>query len=710
MRATATRIAVLAPFFFSGCNSESAAPSVEPSAQAAGRAAAAPPPTERAKAVPAGRTVYDFFANRVAAHQYRDGALEIDCGTPGFHKYTLGGMRTGWSAPRMDDGKKVSFVLGVGASLQVPLDGDAGGPGLKDVRLRATLRPIPARQRVSVFVNEQPLGNVDLVPGWQTIDLPIGAQMRKGENALRFYFRGAGESPAGRSAAAFERIVIAPGSATPGWRSSYYLQIPENTALRVGPGFQVRAASGAGTARPVAGDLGDLQGEAARLDFLSNTAEVLEARLEAPEPAAPPAERGKARHVLIWMIDTLRPDHVGCYNPKTRVKTPSLDAFAKKGVLFRNATVQGNWSLTSHASLLSGVYPSVHRGYSERTRIRDEIDMAAEIFGRSGFTSATFLSNGYVSEGWGFGQGWGHYRNFIRESRPSDAKALWTETLAWLKKRRPADERLFLYLGTIDPHVIYNPPADYLAMYDADPYAGIVKPNMTGLLLGKIKAGKTVLKDRDKRRLEALYDGEITYNDFWFGRMQQDLEALGMLKDTVIVVVSDHGDEFYEHGSVGHGHSVFEELVATPLLMAGPGLAAGREVGPDVETIDVLPTLLELAGVPAPAAVQGESLLALVDDPASQPPRPAFSTHGGTLRGMKLGRYKLISSGPEQTRLYDLREDPREQRDIALEQPIAARHARDVFGIHVAHEERWRKARWGVASNLRPAFATDVGF
>jgi arylsulfatase A-like enzyme len=318
------------------------------------------------------------------------------------------------------------------------------------------------------------------------------------------------------------------------------------------------------------------------------------------------------------------------------------------------------------------------------------------------------LSNGYVSDSWGFGQGWSHYRNFIRESRPSDAKALWTESLAWLKKRK-ADERLFVYLATIDPHVIYNPPAEYLAMYDADSYAGIVKPTMTGLLLGKIKAGKAILNDRDKRRLEALYDGEITYNDVWFGKMQQDLAALGMLDDSVIVVVSDHGDEFYEHGSVGHGHTVFQELVSTPLLFGGRGLPGGRIVEVDVEALDVLPTLLDLAGLPASPAVQGESLLPLMDQDGPQAARPAFSTHAGTLRGMKIGRYKLISSGAEQTRLYDLETDPTEQRDVSAEQPIAARHARDVFGLHVAHEERWSKSRWGVASNLRPEFSADHG-
>jgi len=704
MLASRARPAWLSSILVVGCGSGGVPSGGETAAQAAPAG-----PAARAQTPPEGRTVFDFAVNRVSAHVFRDGELEIDCGSPTFLKYALGGWRTGWVMSQRDEGRRVAFVAGVAASIQVPLDGDPGGPGLADVRLRATLRPVPARQRVSVFVNEQLISNVDLVSGWQTLDLPIGAHVRAGENALRFYFRGAADSVAGRSAAAFERISIVPASGRPGWRFSYYLQIPEGVALWTAPGFRVQGAKAEEAARPVEGGVvAALSGEAVRLDFLTDRAEPIEARLVAAAPARAAPARSPVKHVFIWMIDTLRPDRVGCYNPKTRVKTPSLDAFAGRGVLFKNATVQGNWSLTSHASLLSGVYPAVHKGYTERTRIRDEIDMAGEIFSRGGFTTATFLSNGYVSDSWGFGQGWRHYRNFIRESRPSDAKALWSESLAWLKKRKP-EERLFVYFGTIDPHVIYNPPAEYLAMYDADSYSGIVKPTMTGLLLGKIKTGKATLNDRDKRRLEALYDGEITFSDFWFGRMQQDLAALGMLDDSVIVVVSDHGDEFYEHGSVGHGHSVFEELVATPLLMAGRGLPSGRQVGVDVEALDVLPTVMELAGLPASPAIQGESLLPLVDQDGPQAARPAFSDHGGTLRGMKIGRYKLISSGPEQTRLYDLREDPREQRDVSSEQPLAARHARDVFGLHMANEERWSKSRWGVPSNLRPDFASDAG-
>jgi choline-sulfatase len=699
MAVTRTRTTILVLVVL-GCRSRVGSPTGEPSAEAAPAAAAAPRPAPR------GRTVYDFSANRVSAHVFRDGELLIDCGTPAFMKYALGGWRSGWATGRHDDGRSVAFTLGVAASVQVPVDGDAGGPGVGDVRLRATLRPVPARQRVSVFVNDKPAGNVDLVPGWQDLDLPV--TLRAGENSVRFYFRAAGDSPAGRSAAAFEKISIAPRSPKPGWRASFYVQVPTGVTLWTAPGFRVQAARGREAARPL-GDVGTLAGEAARLDFLSDGTHPLQAHLVAPGPAAVAPPRPPARRIFVWMIDTLRPDHVGCYNPKTPVRTPSLDAFAKKGVRFEHATAQGNWSLPSHASLLSGVYPSVHGAYTEQTRVPDSIELAGEIFGKQGFTTATFLSNGYVSDRWGFAQGWDHYRNFVRESRPSDAKALWTEALAWIRQRK-LDERLFVYLGTIDPHVIYNPPADYLAMYDAGPYTGMVKPAMTAILLGRIKTGKATLSDRDKRRLESLYDGEITYNDYWFGRMQEDLGALHMLDDAVIVVVSDHGDEFYDHGSVGHGHTVYQELVASPLLLAGCGLPAGREVEADVETLDVLPTLLDLAGLPAAPTVQGESLLPLVDEPGPQAARPAFSTHGGVLRGMKIGRYKMVTSGPEQTRLFDLFTDPGEQRDVSYEQPLALRHARDVFSLHVGYETRWKKSRWGVASNLRPEFATDVGF
>ncbi|MEK6606823.1 MAG: sulfatase [Myxococcota bacterium] len=685
-----------------------------PAAPGAPAALPSPPPPPPELAGPQ-RTVYDFDANRPASIAYASGSLTIDCGGIDFLKFVHGGFHANWYVRRVDGDKRVAYVAGVGASIRFPLDADEGGPGVEGAVLRATLRPLAPKQRVSVFLNEKPVDTLDLADGWQTIGMPLApAAPRAGENKLRFQFRAAGAAPAGRSAAAFERIEILPSAPSAGDRRSYFLWIPPSTKLAVGGAVRVRAAlDGAPSADLVAAggrvaDLAPLAGQFARLDFLGDAAG---ARIVAPEPAATPASAKPkvARHVFIWLIDTLRPDHVASYNPATTVKTPNLDAFAARGTRFHSATVQGNWSMPSHASILTGTYPSVHRGYDEKSRVSREMDFVGEVFQRHGFTTATFLSNGYVSDKWGFGQGWDHYKNFVRDAEPSDAKWLWTHAMKWLSSRKPAEERLFVYLGTIDPHVIYNPPKEYLAMYHPEPYGGSIRPNMTGILLGKIKAGAVTLGEADKRYLHALYQGEITYNDFWFGKMQEDLQSIGALDDSVIVVVSDHGDEFYEHGSVGHGHSVYQELVATPLIMAGAGVPAGRVVYADVETLDILPSLLDATGLPSDAApaAQGDSLLALARDDGPHAARPAFSTHGGTLFGMKLAHLKLVTSGPERAQLFDLTSDPTEQKDVLAARPIAARAAIHAFALHYPFEEKWKKRAWGVSSNLTAAFGKD---
>lgn len=655
------------------------------------------------------RTVYDFAANDPAAVHYRNGALFVRCGTLDFLKYSFGGFHANWYVLRKWDDRPVAFVAGTGASIRVPLDADVGGPGLQNLELIAGLRPVVAKQRVSVFFNEKPAGTVDLPEtGFQALRLPLSGA-HAGENKLRFQFRAAGNAPPGRSAAAFDLIQIAPAAPPPpDPRVSYYLWIPPGTKLVADGDPTVRAAVDGAPAREIlrqgesVADLAPIAGRFARLDFLGGPRDM---RVVAPgEEPAPP--KLAAKNVVIWMIDTLRPDHVGAYEPGTPVKTPNLDDFARRGVLFRNATVQGNWSLTSHASILTGVYPARHRGYDEKDRLAESLEFAGEILRKHGFFSATFLSNGYVSEKWGFNQGWDYYTNFVRDAKPSHAEWLWTHARDWLGKRKAGDRRTFLYLATIDPHVIYNPPKPYVAMYHPEPYAGIVKPVMTGLLLGKIKAGAKTLGERDKRFLHALYMGEITYNDEWFGRMRKDLAALG-LSDSVIAVVSDHGDEFYEHGSVGHGHSVYQELVATPLMIGGAGLPAGRVVDVDVEAMDLLPTLLDLAGLPPAEGVHGESLVPLIFGDGPRAARPAFSTQGGALFGMKLATAKLVTAGPERTELYDLAADPMEQKNVIAERPIAARAAVTAFALWYPFADEWQKSEWGVSSNLAPAFVKE---
>jgi arylsulfatase A-like enzyme len=317
-----------------------------------------------------------------------------------------------------------------------------------------------------------------------------------------------------------------------------------------------------------------------------------------------------------------------------------------------------------------------------------------------------FSSNGYVSGKWGFDRGWDINRNFIRENLPNGADYLWKQAKTWIQANQKKPE--FVYLATVEPHVIYNPKKEYLARYWKKPYKGPIKPALTGLQLGSIKSGKLKVNDTDKAYIEALHNAEITQSDDAFATFIADLKAAGLYDRSVVVVISDHGDEFWDHGDVGHAQGVHQELVHVPLIIRAPGIfPAGKVIETDVEAMDLFPTLLELAGVPIPPDTQGSSLVPLARDELAHSPRAAMSQNLAMSRGIKVGRYRLIHGG--KLELFDELNDPREQEDVVGKRPIALRQMRNVLSLMVAFENRWKKRAWGTAANLSEAFYASAG-
>ncbi len=423
---------------------------------------------------------------------------------------------------------------------------------------------------------------------------------------------------------------------------------------------------------------------------------------------AMPESHPRFDHIFVWMVDTLRADKVHAFNPKTRVQTPNYDAFAADATRFDWAQVPGTWSLPSHASLLTGVYPTVHRATAHEARLSPEVPFVAEELKKAGYKTAMFSSNGYVSSKWGFDRGWDVNRNFIRESLPNGADYLWKTAKAWIGTG--IEKRQFAYLATIEPHVAYTPKKEFLAKYWDKVYTGPIKPVQSGVQLGLIKAGKLKVNDNDKAYLEALHDGEISGSDAAFANFVADLKKMGIYDKSAIIVVSDHGDQFYEHGSVGHGDTVYQELTHVPLIIRAPGLyPKGKVVRADVEIMDVFATILDLAGVKPEPAAEGTSLTPLALDEVGQTPRAALTVDGQIARGLKVDRYRLVHRGPGRMELYDELADPREQKDIAADHPIALRQMRGVLGLLYAYETTWSKSRWGTAANLNEAFYTAAG-
>jgi arylsulfatase A-like enzyme len=187
------------------------------------------------------------------------------------------------------------------------------------------------------------------------------------------------------------------------------------------------------------------------------------------------------------------------------------------------------------------------------------------------------------------------------------------------------------------------------------------------------------------------------------------LRKAGKLEDTMIVFTSDHGAEFWDHGKIGHGQSLRQELVHVPMFISYPPLfPPGKVVEEGVEVMDLLPTLADALGVKVPAEVQGESLIGLAQGQGAGYPRPAISSQYELAHTMRLGRWKLWVGGSGQMKLYDGQVDLKEEHDLIGHEPLAQRFVSDALGLWMAYQDRWKKARWGVASNQRPEFAQDL--
>ncbi len=747
-----------------GCGKSAGKPAETTSSSSGVLSTAQAAPASPGKADLAGhRAAIDLLANRVHAIMHLGGRMVLSAGGLDFYKFVDGGWKGSWILGQKDGAARVAYVSGVSAGFSFPIDVDgdgAAGQALSDLQMTLTMRGVAPNQKLSVFANEKPVTTIDVSKERAAYDVTLPASaLSLGENRVRLTFRNAAAIAGGkRAAAAIESIEIgAPRRAGAGVpdarpalrpvareiagqkklalslpeasRLSYYLQIPAKAKLALSfaatqPGVTaiVRVARDGATPTVLfqgaasekysdsSWDLSAFAGQAVRIDLVSRGGGVVwgEPRLAVPGAAPSPAAKTKFEHIYVWMCDTLRADKVRAYNPKTNVMTPNYDAFAKDATRFAWAQVPGTWSLPSQASMLTGVYPSVHKATEHESKINTQIPIAPELLKKGGFRTALFSSNGYVSSKWGFGRGFDENVNFIRENLPNGADNLWATAKKWIIPGKAKPQ--FVYLAVIEPHVIYNPKKEFLQKYWDKPYNGPIKPVLTGIQLGKIKQGTLKVNDTDKAYLEALHNAEITQSDAAFGVFLQDLKAAGLYDTSAIIVISDHGDEFWDHGDVGHAQAPHQELVHVPFIVRAPGLLpTGRVVDTDVEAMDLAPTVLDLAGLPVPESMQGYSVLPVALDEIAHSPAASLTQNGTMSRGMKSGRYRMIHSGVGRIELFDQIEDPREHNDVVSKRPIALRQMRNVFAIQVGFENQWKKRAWGSPAKPSEAFYAASG-
>ena len=387
-------------------------------------------------------------------------------------------------------------------------------------------------------------------------------------------------------------------------------------------------------------------------------------------PEAPPP---RPEHVLVVTIDTLRADRLGCYGGD-QAATPNLDRLAREGAMAIEATVPAPITRPSHVSIFTGLDPAQHGIRDNISRaLAPDVPTLAEAFKAAGFATAGFVSSIVLSAQSGLARGFDEFSDRFDLGSDAGDEARFLDILekrgdvaagdavAWLEKH--AQARTFAWVHLYDPHAPYEPPEPYASRYANHPY-----------------------------------DGEVAWSDELVGRLDEALARLGIRDRTLVAVTSDHGEALGDHGEIVHGYFLYQATLRVPLLLRGPGIAAGTRIPVVARSVDLFPTLLDLAGVPAPKsayALAGRSLAAAARGAGSRlEEAPAFAesltprVHYGwsDLRSVRDGRWKFIRAPrPE---LYDLGRDPGERRNLVDEEPARARALAAALDRHLREEER----------------------
>ncbi|MCH9650060.1 MAG: sulfatase [Deltaproteobacteria bacterium] len=408
----------------------------------------------------------------------------------------------------------------------------------------------------------------------------------------------------------------------------------------------------------------------------------------------PPADPMLPAPVVILDIDTLRADHLGCYGYR-RPTSPRIDALANESFLFQWAFSQAHSTGPSQGSIFTGLYPTTHSLVYNGARLPDSVTTLAEHFSDAGFKTAAFVDGGFMDPIFGLDQGFQHYETH-------DWKGLDTigpRVIDWL--RRNAEENFLLLVHTYDVHADYTPPEPFRSLFTEGitPTPGF-EPTVKQLeVIRKSQARDQALQlpAADLAFAEARYDGGIRFVDYWVGRILDELQALGLDRRATIILLSDHGEAFQEHGTVEHDR-LYAPVTHIPLLIRPPGGTQGKVVESVVQAMDIMPTLLEGAGLQVPTNLQGRSLLPFL---RGEPPRemPAFSEspYFGHRRAIAWGDHHLIGAlESDHIELFNFRLDPLELEELSAENPQVVSELYDVA------------KRWQDSLNLRGAPETEV--
>jgi len=430
--------------------------------------------------------------------------------------------------------------------------------------------------------------------------------------------------------------------------------------------------------------------------------------------------RPRPKNVVFIVADALRADRLGCYGYQRqgeksgRFISPAIDRLAREGLLFERCLAQSSWTLPSTASYMASRIPFVAGERYNEGFITDRCSTTAEILAERGWLTLALVTNPYLyMPAAGGGRKLAVARGFSRFvpgsasrlpnplhergiGRPevlasfTQAQEAVEKALGLISQRVSRARPFFLYIHLMDTHEPYNPPEAYKELVAAVPPVEGVPDYLLyqAIRTNAEKRGEERLAEEDMayfERARELYDASIRYLDEWVGTLVNFLKANGLWESTLVLFSSDHGEEFGEHGWIGHSTTLYDECLHVPLIAAGRGAAAGRRVSSPVSLLDLAPTILASCGIEAPGEMQGAALdlsggerrsgratistLVRPDVPAPLYEKKYALTHPA---GKKLIRTEYLdktAQKPDKVELYDLTSDPGETNDIAAANP-----------------------------------------
>jgi arylsulfatase A-like enzyme len=668
----------------------------------------------------------DLLANQDLWHLYQSG-LVIPVAGEGFRKYSQE-----YTSPWRGVGKLQEhsgrILASSASSLRFPWD-EAAGAGTIVVRLNGA-------QRLSLRLNGKPLPSANVAAGWQavSITMPAGA-LHPGENELSV--------AVAKKGTLFHSIEIIVGPApepTQAWpelspvshvngkpalagfkRSTMLLEIPrqstlvfETAATQAPAQLKVRLrpegeaaqnlldetqAPGAWQTRQIS--LAAHAGKLAALDFEVASGQAQWAAPRILLPAAPSLPRPKpVSNLVLFIGDALRADALDLYAPETRVQTPRISEAGKKsGVVFLNTQAASPSSPPSHASIQSGTYPRSNGILGDKAKLNPGTPMISTALAGHGIATGYYGDNSFAMGRLKAASKWTAYHQPSQEGKGGGCPTLIKMMLGFADDQIKAGKRFFLSSIAFEPHTPYIYHQGITEHYVKGEFDPAIGKSPDGVILTSIVKGSINMTPARWQQLRGLYQGELEFMDGCFGSLLDGLKERGVADDTAIVLLADHGEGFFEHGSLGHAYGHWFEVTQVPLILWAPGLKAAQIPAEAVAShTDVAPTILDLMGLPPEPRMQGESLLPIILRQGPWVPRVVPSEYGRSysLRSAKL-RY-IVDYGGKET-LFDTVADPLEKTDVKDKRPMAWRYVRDNAGFYLAHRARWQTAKWGTLNN-----------